>query len=62
MEQISTQISIFKNKKIRKTLYKNEWWFSILDVIEALTDSSYPKTYWAKLKDRDFSLSQPFPF
>jgi prophage antirepressor-like protein len=62
MEQISTQISIFKNKKIRKTLYKNEWWFSILDVIEALTDSPHSKTYWGKLKERDKAISQPFPF
>lgn len=62
MEQISTQISIFKNKKIRKVLHKNEWFFSVIDVVEALTDSSYPKTYWAKLKDRDVSLSESFPF
>lgn len=62
MDKIPTQISIFKNKKIRKVLHKNEWWFSILDAIEALTDSPHPKTYWAKLKDRDVSISQPFPF
>jgi len=34
------QIAIFKGKEIRKTLYQNEWWFSIVDVIEALTNSS----------------------
>jgi prophage antirepressor-like protein len=58
----TTKVALFKGKKIRKTLYKNEWWFSILDVISVLTDSPQPKTYWAKLKDRDVEMSQPFPF
>ena len=62
MDKIPTQISIFKNKKIRKVLHKNEWWFSILDIIEALTDSPQPKTYWAKMKERDSSMSESFPF
>ncbi len=56
------KISLFKGKKIRKTLYKNEWWFSILDVIFVLTDSPKAKTYWAKMKRRDTEMSQPFPF
>ena len=57
-----TKIAIFKGKKIRKVIYHNEWWFSVVDVVETLTDSQTPKTYWAKLKDRDKELSQPFPF
>jgi len=57
-----TKIAIFHQKAIRKLIYKNEWWFSILDVIGALTDSPQPKTYWAKMKDRDTEISQPFPF
>jgi hypothetical protein len=52
MEQISTQISIFKNKKIRKFLHKNEWFFSVVDVCEALTDSIDAGAYWRKLKQR----------
>ncbi|MEK7086194.1 MAG: Bro-N domain-containing protein [Patescibacteria group bacterium] len=58
----STKIALFKGKLIRKALHKNEWWFSILDIIHALTDSPQPKTYWAKMKDRDKEMSQPFPF
>jgi hypothetical protein len=50
MDQIPTQISIFKNKKIRKVLHKNEWFFSVIDVVEALTDSTIPRRYWADLK------------
>ena len=47
-----TKIVIFKNKEIRKTFYKNEWWFSVIDVIEALTDSVNPRDYWFKMKIR----------
>lgn len=47
-----TKIAVFRNKEIRKTIYKNEWWFSVIDVIEALTDSSNPNDYWYKMKIR----------
>jgi prophage antirepressor-like protein len=62
MEKIENHIAIFKGKSIRKTIFQKEWWFSILDVIKVLTDSPQPKTYWAKMKSRDESLSEPFPF
>jgi len=55
-------IALFKGKEIRKTIYKKEWWFSILDIIGILTDSPQPKTYWAKMKERDTALSQLCPF
>jgi hypothetical protein len=58
----TNKIVLFKGKMIRKTLYKNEWWFSILDVIAVLTETPTPKTYWAKMKVRDKEMSQPFPF
>ncbi|MBI3459000.1 Bro-N domain-containing protein [Candidatus Azambacteria bacterium] len=51
-EEIITKISLFKGKKIRKTLYKNEWWFSVVDVIFALTDSTDPRDYWYRMKIR----------
>ncbi len=46
------QIAIFKGKTIRKTFYQNEWWFSIIDVVEALTDSAKPSVYWSAMKAR----------
>jgi len=48
----TTKIALFKGKKIRKTLYKSEWWFSVIDVIEALTDSAQPSKYWTAMKAR----------
>ena len=59
---METKIALFKGKEIRKIIYNNEWWFSILDIIGVLTNSPQPKTYWAKMKDRDKEMSQPFPF
>jgi prophage antirepressor-like protein len=61
-ENQNTHLALFKGKNIRRTVYQKEWWFSILDVIKILTDSPQPKTYWAKMKERDTEMSQPFPF
>ncbi len=53
-----TKIAIFKGKKIRKTIYENEWWFVINDVIESLTDSNDPAQYFKRLKERDEELAK----
>ena len=47
-----TRISIFKGRNIRKTIHKDEWWFSVIDVVEALTESLNPNDYWYKMKIR----------
>ncbi|MEI7463337.1 MAG: Bro-N domain-containing protein [Candidatus Taylorbacteria bacterium] len=47
-----TKIAIFKKKQIRKTIYQNEWWFSVVDAIEALTGSDRPSAYWTAMKAR----------
>ena len=39
MTQNSNAIILFKEQKIRRGWYKNEWWFSVVDVVEALTES-----------------------
>ncbi len=48
----STKIVVFKGKKIRKTIFKNEWWFSVVDVVAVLTDSANSRDYWYKMKIR----------
>jgi len=48
----TTKIAVFKGKGIRKTIHKNEWWFSVVDVCEALTESPDAGAYWRKLKQR----------
>jgi DNA-damage-inducible protein D len=49
MEQDST-VSLFEQKHIRRIWHDEQWYFSIVDIIEALTDSPIPRTYWSKLK------------
>jgi len=48
----STKIVLFKGKQIRKTIFENEWWFSVVDVVAVLTDSANPRDYWYKMKIR----------
>ncbi|MDP3041574.1 MAG: Bro-N domain-containing protein [Candidatus Omnitrophota bacterium] len=49
---MDTRIAVFKGKGIRKTIHKGEWWFSVIDVIEVLSDSVNPRDYWFKMKIR----------
>ncbi|MBU0974138.1 Bro-N domain-containing protein [Patescibacteria group bacterium] len=52
---ITTKIAIFKGKKVRKIIYNNEWWFSVVDVVQALTDqidNTVARKYWNKLAQR----------
>lgn len=53
-----TKIAIFRNKEIRKTIHKNEWWFVVEDVVLALTDSSDPKQYINRMRQRDPELTK----
>ncbi len=46
------KIALFKGKKIRRVFKDKEWWFSVIDVINALTDSINPNDYWYKMKAR----------
>ncbi|OGF21391.1 phage antirepressor protein [Candidatus Falkowbacteria bacterium RIFOXYB2_FULL_38_15] len=48
----TNHIAIFKGKSIRKTIFQKEWWFSIIDVIEALTGTDRPRKYWGDLKKK----------
>ncbi len=43
---------VFQDKSIRRTWHKEEWWFSVVDVVGALSDSQDPRNYWKVLKHR----------
>ncbi len=59
-----SNIKVFEDKKIRTQWNEKEedWYFSVVDVIEALTDSVQPRKYWNdlknKLKDEGSELSE----
>jgi DNA-damage-inducible protein D len=50
MFTMDNQLAIFEQKPIRSAEHNGEMYFSIVDIIEVLTDSPSPKTYWAKMK------------
>ncbi len=52
---------VFQNKKIRRIWQNNEWYFSVVDVVEVLTESPTPRQYWGKVKDREFIELQLSP-
>jgi len=47
-------LAIFEGKHIRRVWdeEREKWWFSVVDVVEALTDSVNPRDYWFKMKIR----------
>ncbi len=51
-EQPVSKPSVFEGKRIRKTLHEDEWWFSIIDVIEVLVGGDRPCKYWSDLKQK----------
>ncbi|MCK5211119.1 phage antirepressor protein, partial [Candidatus Parcubacteria bacterium] len=53
----TTKIAIFKGKRIRKVMFNDEWWFSIADIVEVLIDSSDPKQYIKRMRQRDQELN-----
>jgi DNA-damage-inducible protein D len=48
----STHLIPLEGKNIRKVWHNDEWYISVIDIIEVLTDSSNPNRYWTDLKRR----------
>ena len=46
------EIVAFQKKPVRRVLYNDEWYFSVVDVIEVLTDTDRPSKYWHDLKNK----------
>ncbi len=53
----SEKVAFFQDKKIRKVWYEEEWWFSVVDIVGALTESENPRDYWYKVKTRELESS-----
>lgn len=51
-----SKLAIFHGQKIRRAIYKNEWWFSVVDVVEVLSESNNPIDYLKKLRKRDIEI------
>jgi len=51
-EIATTKIAIFRKREIRKIIHKDEWWFSVIDIVEALTGTNRGRKYWSDLKKK----------
>lgn len=49
---MANDLALFEQKEIRKIWKDGKWYFSIVDIIYALTDSNKPRDYWYYLKQR----------
>jgi hypothetical protein len=52
-EFMDNKLVVFRGKEIRRVLEANEWLFSVVDIITALTDSDKPRDYWYRMKMRE---------
>lgn len=52
-------IKLFENKKVRSVWNEadQKWYFSIVDIVEVLTDSVNPTDYLKKIRKRDLELA-----
>ncbi|HII69132.1 TPA: Bro-N domain-containing protein [Candidatus Woesearchaeota archaeon] len=61
MTNQNNALVVFQGKKIRRTWFNDEWWFSVVDIIGALTQTDRARKYWSdlktKLQDEGFEVS-----
>jgi DNA-damage-inducible protein D len=50
IEEGFSQIALFKNAQVRQVFHDSEWYFSIVDVIDAVMDNGRARQYWSDLK------------
>ena len=52
----TNQIAVFEQKQIRRVVHEGELWFSVVDIIEVLTNSKDSSDYWTTIKRRENQL------
>lgn len=57
----NNKLIVFQDKNIRRIWQDEEWFYSVVDIVEVLTDSPTPRQYWGKVKDREFTKLQLSP-
>ncbi|MDR0752378.1 MAG: Fic family protein [Christensenellaceae bacterium] len=50
MSKIS--IRFFNDKEVRAVWENHKWWFSVVDIVSAITNSPRPRVYWGTVKNR----------
>ena len=53
---------VFQGKQVRRKWFNDEWWFSVVDIVGALTQTDRARKYWSdlktKLQDEGFEVSE----
>ncbi len=54
---------VFQGKNIRRIWHNKQWYFSVIDIVQVLTESSRARKYWSDLKlklkqEEDFEVSE----
>ncbi|MFH1533847.1 MAG: Bro-N domain-containing protein [Nitrospirota bacterium] len=57
MKKENASLALFRGKQIARVWHNNQWYFSVSNVVEILTDSKNVKDYIKKMKSRDNELS-----
>lgn len=52
VKEENRDLVLFESNKIRRQEFEGEWYYSIIDIVEVLTESVNPRDYWYKLKKR----------
>ena len=47
------KLVVFGSREIRRTWHEDQWFFSVVDIVGALTDSPNPRNYWNMMKARE---------
>ena len=53
-----SKMVVFGAKQIRRIWHEEQWFFSVVDIIGALTDSDNPRNYWNMMKARERKQSE----
>src|SRR3989338_2213930 len=49
---MTKNIILFEKSEVRRTWHNDQWYFSVIDTIQILTESTIPRRYWSDLKNK----------
>ncbi len=52
----SNRLVVFQGKEVRRAWHNDEWYYSLVDIIEVLSESKNPTDYLKKMRKRDEEL------
>jgi prophage antirepressor-like protein len=61
MANQQNKIAIFQDRQIRRLWHEGEWFYSVVDIVEVLSESPTPRQYWGKMKEREFTEIEVYP-